>query len=168
MQELRIIRHCDLTEELLLAICEIKAIAWPYDLASQKKWINKNLLPDDLHVLLYDNQMLVAYANLVNVQFTLNNQLFTAFGIGNLCSAIREKGYGLNLITAINNFVIEQKLPGILFCSDRLLAFYHRCHWIPVTKEKITFQNLNEVGFETMLFNVNLPIESVVFADRLF
>ncbi|RYX87938.1 GNAT family N-acetyltransferase [bacterium] len=168
MLYVRIIKHQDLAEELLFSICNIKAIAWPYDLNSQKEWITKNLLNNDCHFLLYDERKLIAYMNLVNIQITINYNKKQGLGIGNVCSLEKGKGYGAELIKAGNKYLHEVNVAGLLFCNKSLIDFYKKYGWNFVPKDKISFSNVSENTFETMLFNIPCPIESILYGDRLF
>ncbi|MGY0038972.1 GNAT family N-acetyltransferase [Pedobacter sp. NJ-S-72] len=158
--------HAD--QELLADICQIKAIAWPYPIEAQQKWIAENLLSTDYHILLFDEGVLCAYMNLVNVEFILNGARKEGLGIGNVCAASTGKGYGGILMKEVNSYIKNRHALGILFCNSGLLEFYMKYNWTTVGKEKIAFPNIEKAQFETMVFNIDLPLESMVYADRLF
>lgn len=158
-----------MNDELLLTICQIKSKAWPYNLESQIKWMKDHLIDEDKHVLLYDEgNVLVAYLNLVAIQFTLNNRVFSGLGLGNVCAADKKKGFGGELIKAANKYLLSSNCICMLFCKRELINFYIKYNWIHVPKENITFLDINENTFETMIFNAHLKIESIVFAGQLF
>ena len=168
MLNTKIIKHSDLNNELLLEICSIKNIAWPYPLESQKQWLRNNLIGSDIHLLLYNEDILIAYLNLVNVEVVIDKNKVKALGVGNVCSSVRGKGYGADLMRAANNYILQCKKSAILFCNRELLNFHQKYDWIAVDRDSIDLPNIKAQTFEVMLYNVNLPVRSLLYSDRLF
>ena len=60
----------------ILQILRIKDSFWKKGLESQKNWFSKNIMPNDLHVLLYNNKKHLIGYNLLRVRkFFLNNKI---------------------------------------------------------------------------------------------
>lgn len=169
MKDLKIIKHTDLVDVDLVEICKIKSIAWPYPLESQKKWIENNILPNDLHFLLYDeHNEVVAYLNLVCVEVYINNRVINVFGIGNVCAKFQGKGLGQLIMKQVSDYLLDNNFIGLLFCSAALTSFYKKFGWEIIEHFEID-KSLNlPTGAYMMSFNVPYEIVSVKYADRLF
>lgn len=127
---LSIIRHKDAEESTLERVIAIKQKTWPYPIESQMTWIQSNLRDDDLHVILTHEGRDVAYMNLVNITFTVNNNKeYLAYGIGNVCAAFKGEGYGGELMRQVNAYLRENRFCGLLFCKDGLVPFYKLYDW---------------------------------------
>lgn len=164
----KIIKHESLSSDNLLAICEIKSLAWSFSLESQKLWITQNIEPDDLHFLLYNNHELIAYMNLVRVEALIDGNYFSVFGIGNVCSKRKGVGYGGLLMNKVGDFLIEKNKIGLLFCKNYLLPFYIKYNWTLIGKEKryIPFETAQD--FNVLSLNLNLNFNTLQYKDRLF
>ena len=119
--------HQEVTYHELEAICEIKALAWNYPLDTHRSWILDNLRPFDIHVLLEENGLIMAYANLINLNaFDENGNSLETIGIGNVCARIKRKGYGSQLLEAVINYIEINKSVAILYCKEDKIDFYLR------------------------------------------
>lgn len=152
MYTLKVIRHSDVSRAELDEIIKIKTTAWPYPEEKQMEWINANLKNSDLHLILLKNNEAVAYLNLIDIELEIDNKLFKAFGVGNVCAAIKGKGYGNKLMNKTNQFIIDKKRVGLLFCKKELVDFYEKVGWIWVDKNKLTL-TIGNSNIETMIFN---------------
>lgn len=132
MNKIQIIRHGDLSIREVLDIIEIKSIAWPYDVDSQFRWIIRNLLTDDLHFLLRDQNSgaIVAYLNLVEVEAEIERGKITkCWGLGNVCARQKGRGSGRELLEHLNCYIESSGKPGILLCKENVLGFYSKMNW---------------------------------------
>lgn len=163
-----VVNNDNLEGVLLDEVCAIKSIAWPYSLEMQRDWIKKNLTSNDLHFLVYNDDILIAYMNLVMVKFKINELEIAAFGVGNVCAIEKGKGYGAVLMNYANEYMLNSNSIGLLFCNTSLVDFYARYDWKVIPKSKISFPLVNETNFETMILNYTNPISAVIYADRLF
>lgn len=68
--EFEFIQHKSVSEDMLQQIISLKNMLWCYPYESHVKWIQENLRPDDLHLVLYDKDKLIGYVNLVNLNLT--------------------------------------------------------------------------------------------------
>lgn len=168
MFKFQITKNADVTAQLLDGICNIKSIAWPYNIESQKNWIKQNLLGEDLHVLMYSDTKLVAYLNLVHVNLEVDGINIKAMGVGNVCASEKSMGYGGKLLLETNRFLLKEKVVGILFCKEYLVDFYSKYDWKPFLRKNISFKKAQEITFETMLFNAADKIGKIVYSDRFF
>lgn len=149
----KLVHHNEIPIKILDQVVAIKSIAWPYSYEDQLKWISKNLRPTDIHVLLYEGNILVAYLNLIDIDFLLDGESLQGFGIGNVCSMQKGKGYGSELLKVTNSYLLQEQKTGLLFCKENLIPFYSLNQWLLLKKEslKLSFNNLE---IETMAFNL--------------
>jgi len=168
MEQFRIVKHQDLKIEELNEICLIKSISWNYDIKSQKEWIEKNLFKDDIHILLYENNTLFAYLTIVKINFLLNGKSIFAYGVGSVCSKVKNSGFGKKIIAIANNFIIENNKIGLLFCKDNLILFYSKLGWNVISNTNIYFEPNKGMNFITMVLNFDESIKEIIYSDRLF
>lgn len=130
MHKVSIVEHKNVSAKLLAQIIDIKAISWPYSYENQMNWMSNNLAEDDLHVLLFKDNSLLAYMNLVNVTLLFDNQKYNVWGIGNVCAKERGKGFGKLLMSEVNSLLKVRNQIGILLCKEALIKYYLNCNWI--------------------------------------
>ena len=133
--ELEIIKHRDILFRDLLRAISVKSVAWPHSVESQVKWIIDNIEDEDEHVFLKEGTRDLAYMNLVRISFTANDTDFMAYGIGNVCAAEKNKGYGRELMNRVNEYIKEKRICGLLFCKDALVPFYKLFGWEEVKRD---------------------------------
>ena len=133
--ELVVIKHRDILFRDLLRAIAVKSIAWPHPLESQVRWIVDNIGDDDGHVFLKEGSEDLAYMNLVKINFIANNTEYMAYGIGNVCAAVKGKGYGRELMNRVNDYIKRKKMCGLLFCKDTLVPFYKQYGWEEVKRD---------------------------------
>jgi hypothetical protein len=167
MFELKYIFHGQLTENLLSEIIKIKTAAWPYCYESQKSWIYENLKDSDIHLLLLKDKKVVAYLNLVDIELLIDSYSFLGYGVGNVCAIEKGFGYGAELLKKTNDFIINKKRIGMLFCKLELLNFYNKYDWIKVERGKICLQFNNE-NIITMILNYSLSFNFISYYGNSF
>ena len=167
MDSLKLIKHSEATSEDISQVIAVKQKAWPYPLDSQKKWIEENLSPEDIHVFLEVDGEYVAYMNLVKIQVCINDQNYDGYGIGNVCASIKGSGYGNKLVRLTNNYLVEVNKPGLLFCHTPLIRFYSGCNWDLLPSEKCIEPVLEE-EIHAMTFNAPVKIKSLKYQGKLF
>jgi len=167
MISLKLIQHDLATPSEIDKIIRIKSIAWPYTYQQQKQWIDSNLKDSDIHVFLLQNEQPVAYLNLIDIQIFINEKEQKAFGIGNVCSVEKGKGYGVELIRCINSFLTDQNMVGLLFCKKQLVSFYKRSKWVILSKDLITVP-FNNQEIVTMSYNISQPVQHLKYDNKLF
>jgi len=127
MAELIFIKHESLHSDLLDVICDIKASAWDYSIEEHKKWVEKNINPNDIHVLLKENDTYVGYLNLIQTHvLSSDKKIILVLGIGNVCAKIKGKGYGSTLMKLLNNHLSLENTKAILLCKVDLVDFYSK------------------------------------------
>ena len=160
-------RHqSQLTEHEIEKIVSLKKLHWNYSAEEHKNWINNNLLKDDIHVLMLENEVIVGYLNLIQTAVILNNETRNFLGIGNVCSKEKGKGYGKKLLMEVNNYLVINKKKGILLCKDELTVFYKKSNWILLDK-CLTSQVFSET-INVLLFNIDCKIISFNYTGRNF
>ena len=125
-------------------------------------WIENNIKANDIHFLIYDDNKLIAYTNLIKKTLLINNEENNILGIGNVCVDEKGKNKGTLLIQNINKFLHDNNKVGLLFCKKNLIPFYKKVNWIliePNYSEEIYW----------MIFNHNLlENETISYQDKLF
>ncbi|RYD95283.1 MAG: hypothetical protein EOP54_16050 [Sphingobacteriales bacterium] len=159
------ILHKDADEALLQAIAGLKAIRWSYPIAQQIDWIAANIEPEDWHLLLKNDDELVAYMNLVKIRPVIDGYPSDALGIGNVCTKESGKGYGNQLMEAVNRFLDERALCGMLFCKDHLVPYYQKFNWILIKQEHCN-QEISQVN--TLLYNIGSEKSTLSYNGRMF
>ena len=165
--ELEIIKHKDILFRELLRAIAVKSVAWPHPLESQVKWIVDNIDGNDGHVFLKEGSQYLAYMNLVPITFMANNTEFMAYGIGNVCTAIKGKGYGGELMRQVNDYLREKRHCGLLFCKDALVPFYKLYDWKEVSHQACKEPELSE-GIHVMTFLAPEQIFSFQYKGKSF
>lgn len=163
MFSLSICPHSMATPAFLKQVIAIKNVAWSHSEESQWAWMQNNLNPEDLHCLLLEDEHPIGYVNLVNEQLIDGNEnSIWIWGIGNVCVAIKGKGYGAELMEKTNEFITITKRVGLLLCHERVRNFYEKCGWV-VNKEVIRPEN----GILAMTYNFDNTIK-YTYKGRLF
>jgi len=149
-------KHSQIARQELEKIVDLKKRHWNYTSDEHLSWIERSIKADDIHVLLFEEEKLVAYLNLINTEVIVNNTVHPFVGIGNVCSSEMRKGFGRVLIKEVNYYLIAQKKIGILLCKDTLVGFYYKNGWKLLDKLKV---EANFLLFNTMIFNINIELE---------
>lgn len=167
MEELKIIKHRDISTNELLDVCKIKSAFGNYTLESQIEWIKANLCDDDIHFLLYLNNKLIGYLNLIPITLTINYKKFVGYGVGNVCTTEKGKGYGRRLMTKLNQHIILLNIFGLLFCKIDVYEFYQQFGWVSLGKDILNIPFDNRF-IETMIFNCGENVEQLSYEGKLF
>jgi len=167
MFKIAFIPHSKATNEQLLEIITVKDVAWPHSLDSQFKWFADNLKETDIHVLLKMNNYAAAYLNLIKIKFKIDGKLVDGYGIGNVCSRERGKGWGKEIMTQTNIYLFQNKKPGLLFCRNHSVGFYKLTNWLLIDKKKLSLPFDNET-IETMVYNLDNLFNSLEYTGRSF
>ena len=165
--ELEVIKHKDILFKDLRRAIDIKSVAWPFPLESQIKWISDNIDDEDEHVFLKDDSKDLAYMNLVKITFMANNKEYMAYGIGNVCTAIKGKGYGGELMRLVNAYLKEKRHCGLLFCKDGLVPFYKLYDW-NIVDYKVCKEPIFPEGIHIMTYLVPEQIFIFQYKGKLF
>jgi len=111
---LKIIQNSEISPADIDEIIRIKSITWPYSYEKQLEWINSKIKDTDIHVLLYFDKSLVAYLNLIEIEVTLDSNFKKGYGIGNVCSLEKWKGWGKKIISETNTYLTQNNKIGTL------------------------------------------------------
>lgn len=162
----KFISHSKLSSDDVKKIVELKNIHWKYTFEQHLSWMETNLLDDDIHIMMFEDEELVGYMNLVNITVTINSEDVSFLGIGNVCSRDKFSGFGRKLLIGANNYLIENSKNGILLCKDDLVGFYEKFDWKLIDKKNIFSSKLQDINLMTFDFDEN--IESLKYEDRNF
>lgn len=166
MKSVKFILHSHITEELLDLIISVKSIAWPFSYEDQKKWIDKNIKYEDIHVLLFENDKPLAYLNLIKIDFHLDKDLISGYGIGNVCAAQKGMGWGKELMYGVNDYLKTNEQIGVLFCKEPLIKFYTENGWILITSNYLDFEMPNEQIY-CMIYGI-VELKSLRYNGNIF
>jgi hypothetical protein len=153
------IKNSNISQEELTDICKIKSAFGDYSFESQVKWINENIKSNDMHFLVYENNKLIAYANLIEEFLEINQKEVSILGLGNVCTFEKGQGKGKLLMEKINEYLLANKKIGLLFCKPALVSFYSKNNWKSISPdfsdkicwmkynaEYIDFKNVSYIG----------------------
>ena len=159
------IKHSQVNDELLSKIIALKNIHWHYTFEEHLNWMARNLKSDDVHVLMYEDDILVAYMNLVEVNIIIDHKKNTFLGIGNVCSRKKGFGHGGLLLQQVSDYIFSKNKIGILLCKDSLIDFYINKDWKLVDKNnvKADFNLLNTMILD---FNNQLKDKSIFIKNE--
>lgn len=158
--------HSDVSPELMLEIIALKSKQWHYSVEQHLKWIDENILPDDIHVIMSDKEENLAYMNLVKISVSINNISLPFLGIGNVCAKEKGRGYGKNILIGVNNYLVTNKLYGILLCKNDLIDFYKKYNWNLIPKQNIKNEKYQEINI--MIFNLDQKVDAFDYTGRNF
>lgn len=168
MCHLRVIKHQDILFSDILKIIDIKSKAWPYSLDRQLLWIVDNIQGNDLHLILTEGEKDVAYMDMVAVKLKVGDRDLDVYGIGNVCSIQKGKGYGKELMIRANKYLVDKNKIGVLFCRIPLVDFYQKYGWSLIAPNNVKLDFCDD-GIKMMVFNVDLSKNEVVaYRDRMF
>lgn len=153
MYSIKMKLHVDMSKLDLDRVIEIKSKQWPYSYHEQLEWMAKNLKDTDIHVILRKDEKDVGYLNLIDIDIMVDYKLTKAFGVGNVCAVSRGQGYGYEIMKLANQYMIQVKSIGLLFCKEPLIKFYKQLDW-EILKNKNDELGCNE--FKLMIFNKNI------------
>jgi len=159
----QLIKHSEASKELLEKIATFKSIRWQYPLENQLQWMKDNLESNDIHLLVYQDDKLIAYTNFVDIEVVVNKNPTKCMGIGNVCTVESGKSYGNILMNAINNSITQNNWNGILMCKESLVSYYEKFDWILANTKKNEPNNLN-----IMTYNFYDQIGEIEYFDRNF
>ena len=160
MFSVKFIKNINLSDNQLMNVCSIKSVFGDYPLESQLNWISNNILPNDVHILVYQDSSLIAYANIIETSMILNGGEIDTLGVGNVCVKTKSKGMGAFLMDEINNFLKLENKIGLLFCKENLIPFYHKAGWNMV--------NANVDGGIAMIYNSDKLMLEFKYNGRSF
>ncbi len=164
-----IFKHKDLNEDALREIIRLKQQHWNHPYESQKKWIEDNLQPEDIHMLYAIDGRYIAYMSICIIDIFSKEMHIKAKGLGNVCvdKELQGKGLGKRLVEKANELITDAGEVGILLCHNHLLAFYERCGWHNVEYNSLLIGE-NKFNDILMLLNCDKNYLSDVVLDRNF
>jgi hypothetical protein len=126
-----------------------------------------HLKDNDIHALLRLDDSFVAYLNLIPINLRINGNEVSGLGIGNVCTRIKGRGWGKEIMLRTNAYLEKNDKAGLLFCRDRLVDFYCMCMWRKVENSnlKVNFDNADIIS---MYFNYIEPVGLLEFTGSIF
>lgn len=164
--ELQLIKHKDILFRDLLRAISIKSVSWPFPIESQFKWILENVQDEDVHIFLRENEIDIAYMTLSPVVAIVNEVQTPFMGVGCVCTRYHGNGAGKELMTRINQVLLDGNHRGLLFCRKELIKFYTLYGWQLIPEDSVHF-NSQHNGVFAMVYNC-VSINRIDYSDRLF
>ncbi|SEA87045.1 Acetyltransferase (GNAT) domain-containing protein [Flavobacterium gillisiae] len=164
--EFKFVKNANVSSDDLVEIATIKQSQWNYPIEDQLEWIKSNILPNDIHVLMFENGNVVAYMNLVQVQVQVNSKESTFIGLGNVCAVEKGKGYGRILMIEVQEYIKAQNVPAILLCKKELINFYTKFDWRLIKNRKDSYIKNDEINF--MIYNFSDYVDVLKYDGRIF
>lgn len=157
---IKIIEHKKLKSDELEKICLLKDQHWAHGLSSQMDWINSQFLDEDLHVMKFIDEHLVAYVGINKIKCNIDNKDYEFYGIGNVCvdKSFQGKGYGVEIMEFIGSYLDEEHKKGILLCHKKLCNFYSKVGW---NKMNYSEAVINDTSFYEYIMTYNSELEKV-------
>lgn len=160
----KIVKHKDISALEIEVITTIKDQNWCHGIASQIKWIENQFLAEDLHVMSYKEERVVAYVGLNRIKCLIDGEETEMWGIGNVCvdKSSQGTGLGIEIMREVNAFLTGTNQPGILLCHKNLCRFYSKVDWKIVSYREST---VNGVSFAEYVMSYNKVLENVQRID---
>lgn len=153
MYKLIFLKHKNIKPNLLDDIALLKKTIWKYSISSQKRFIENNSLPNDIHFLVYKKKRLIAYTFFNFREMNLKKKSVKIIVVDNVIIKKEYRGkFGFKLMNIINKKIKKNKKAGFLLCEKKLINFYKFFKWkivnqnintFPKTKKTLLSYNLN-------------------------
>lgn len=137
--ELQVIPHKEIQPTDLMRIVAIKSAAWPFPVDSQLRWMDAHVQEEDRHIILRDGGHDRAYLSLSPVKAQVNGEPVAFSGVGCVCTCFPGEGWGGRLMEEVGRMLEQERIPGLLFCHERMIPFYRKYGWEPVPAEHVCF-----------------------------
>lgn len=156
----KLLRHKDINRAELEKIAFIKEQHWTHGLESQIKWIDKQFVGDDCHVILCQENEIMAYVGMNRVKCMIDGIEFFMWGIGNVCVDKEHQGAGLGfeVMKSVNDYLENTSQIGVLLCHDKLCKFYCKVGWHVLCYKKAT---VNDSAFNESVMMYNTKYKHV-------
>lgn len=149
-------KNSTITTTEINRICKLKETHWKFGFRSQIEWFKKNIKKNDIHNLLYLNNILIGYTCLRNRKCLINNIMsdYLLFYTLIINKKYRNKKYSNILMDFNNNIIKKNKKISFLICKKKLVKFYKKNKW-HLIENKI----FKVIGYEFktfgMVYNIN-------------
>ncbi len=157
----------EIKNEDLDKIVMLKMQHWIYTKESHLAWIKKNIRGHEHHLMIKNEQdILVAYLNIVNLNIIIDGIIKIYSGVGNVCVDKNYTGYGYGhlVMNSANLYLKRQDHHGVLLCKENLVKFYLKAGWHKYQGQTILN---NQPYFDAVLFT-HKTTSKMVQIDRIF
>ncbi len=132
-----------LNRKEIYEINKLKNSFWKYGLKNNLIWFKKNVLKDDIHVILKFKKKIIGYNLLRKRNFYYNSKKKNYYYFDTLI--IDEKYRRLNLAKKIlkynNEIFKEKKSHSFLICKKKHEAFYKKFNWVKINNSKFVLKD---------------------------
>lgn len=166
--EVKFVKHGECTEDLLNKIGTLKMQHWNYSVIEHLKWFDDNINTDDIHLCVLENDKLIAYTTILNIEYHLEEEISkSAFGVGSVCvdKDNLNKQFGFLIIQLATFYIRQQSSIGFLICKDELVTFYEKCNWIKFNAKFIIANTTNHCN---LLCTINISESKQIAINKSF
>jgi hypothetical protein len=155
------IYHKNLSKSFLRKIIKLKKQEWKYSYKSQKNWIKKNFLNNDIHILVFVKKELAGYTALRLKKFSNNNENYYYFDTHVVLNKFKgiflKKEIKISKILMDEVFKIQKKTKKVLVLLSKKLTFnyYKNQKWKRVPKKNYEIKKKNLFLFVYPISNFN-------------
>ncbi len=132
-------------------ICKLKNSFWKYGLNNNLTWFKKNILKDDIHIILRYKKKIIGY-NLLRKRNFYNNskkKYYYYFDTLIIDKDFRKLKLSKKILKLNNSILYKKKIHGFLICKKKSENFYKKFNW---KKIKNTQFILKDHKFKKNLF----------------
>lgn len=97
---------------------------------------NREEFAEETFFMVYSDKEILSVGRLIPVELEFMDNTYMIEGIADIVSAVKEKGYGKKVMTAMNEYLEKTRETGIGFCSNRNSPFYKKCGF-KIAKDKL-------------------------------
>jgi predicted GNAT family N-acyltransferase len=139
-----------------IKISSLKDEVWRYGVKSQLTWIEKNIKPQDFHILMTLDKELIGYTLLRTRRFEKNKIIKKYFLLDTIIikNNYKKKKLSIKLMNFNNRFIRSKKILAFLVCDSNLVKFYKKFNWIKLKKNEFKFNNKKKNN-NAFIYNYN-------------
>ena len=135
-----------LNKKKIFQICLLKNLFWNYGKKKQFLWFKENVKKNDIHNLVYFNELLIGYNLLRKRVFYLGNIKYFYLYFDTLIIHPKFRNQKIaNFLLKINNEIFrKKKLHSFLICKKKNKFFYKKFNWTQI--------NISNFGIDDHVF----------------
>ena len=169
---IKIVTSKELNESLINKIIRLKSTHWKKSISSQKKWFNKKIFINDIHILIKIKNTLIGYVALRKRKYYFNNDKKNIKGILLFDTLIVRKNfrgnrYAEKLVKKTLEISKKSKKFMILSCKKNLLNFYTNFGWKKLKKENLKILDDKNLKNNVLIYKYNLNLKNKIFKKKI-
>ena len=142
MKKILIIKDKDITNSIKKKIFKLKSSFWNFNLRQQNIWHKKNIIDDDMHIILKFKKDVIGYVMLRSRSFYFLKNLkqenkYLYFDTLIVHKSFRGFNYSSILMKKTINLSRKLKIPMFLICKKETVTFYKKYKWKLLNKNNV-------------------------------